>query len=122
MSRVLIKPGSTTTEDSQKLKILDLGSRCNIQCRQYKGADQRCCCRAADLRLCFLHMQKANVLMMRLKCTLKKSFQMTCQILSRAKHLVRKRLTSQKLSLAYVICVLSKYVYTLERYTSNFER
>ena len=121
MSRVLIKPGSTTTEGSQRLKILDLGSRCNIQCSKYKGADQRFGCRAADLRLCFSHMQKANVLMTRLECILKISFKMTCQILSRAKHLVRKRQSSHTLSLAYVICALSKYVYTLERYTSNSE-
>ena len=73
MSRVLIKPGSITTEDSQRLEILDLGSRCNVLCRENKGADQQCSCHAADLRLCFPHMQKANFLMTRLKCTLKKS-------------------------------------------------
>ena len=51
MSRVLIKPGSTTTEASQRLESLDLGSRCNVLCRENKGADQRCGCRAAYLRL-----------------------------------------------------------------------
>ena len=39
-----------------------------------KGADQQCDCHAADLCLCFSHMQKANFLMTRLKCTLKKAF------------------------------------------------
>ena len=66
--------GSTTTEDSQRLEILDLGSRCNVLCRENKGADQRCGCHAADLRLCFSHKQKAIFSMTRLKCALKKSF------------------------------------------------
>ena len=74
MSRVLIKRGSTITEDSPRLEILDLGSRCNVLCRENKGADQQCDCCAADLRLCFLYMQKVNFLMTRLKCTLKKSY------------------------------------------------
>ena len=30
------------------LEILDLGSRCNVQCRENKGADQRCGCHAAE--------------------------------------------------------------------------
>ena len=74
MRRVLIKPGSTTTEDSQRLEILDLGRRCNVLCRENEGADQRCGCHAADLRLCFSHMQKANFLMTRLLCTLNSVF------------------------------------------------
>ena len=53
MSRVFIKPGSTTTEDSQRLEILDLGSRCNVLCRENKDADQRCGCHAADLLFVF---------------------------------------------------------------------
>ena len=60
MSRVLIKPGSTTTEDSPRLEILDLGSRCNVLCRENKGADQQSGCYAADLRLWFLYIQKAK--------------------------------------------------------------
>ena len=46
----------------------------NVLCRENKGADQWCGCHAADLRLCFSHMEKANFLMWRLKCTLKKNF------------------------------------------------
>ena len=85
MSRVLIKHGSTTTEDSPRLEILEFGCRCNVLCRENKGA-QQCGCYAADLRLCFLYMQKANFLMTQLKCTLKKSFKITCHFFSRAKH------------------------------------
>ena len=44
MSRVFIKPGSTTTEDSQRLEILDLGSICNVLCRENKGAAMQLIC------------------------------------------------------------------------------
>ena len=65
-----MKPCSTNTEDSQRLETLNLDSRCNVLCREIKGADQRCGCHAADLHLYFSHMQKAIFLMTRLKCTL----------------------------------------------------
>ena len=56
----LNKPGSTTSEDSQRLEILDLGSKYNVLCRKNKGADQRCGCHAADLRLCFFAYAKCK--------------------------------------------------------------
>ena len=38
----------------------------NALCGENKGADQWCGCHAADLLLCFSHMEKANFLMWRL--------------------------------------------------------
>ena len=48
------KPGSTTTQDGQRLQISDLGSRgIVLSGSQNKGTDQLQGYREADLRLCF---------------------------------------------------------------------
>ena len=64
--------------------------------------------------------KKANVLMKLLISTFLSIFEPSLAF-SEAKIDVEKRLTSHELSLVYAICALSKYVYTLERYKSNFE-
>ena len=50
------KLGCTTTDDCYRLVISDLGSRGIVVAK--KGADQLHGNHTADLRLCFLHMQK----------------------------------------------------------------
>ena len=49
VSRFMRKPGCTTTEDGQRLEIMDLGSRGIVLCSEHKGADQLCGYRAVWL-------------------------------------------------------------------------
>ena len=100
----------------------------NVLCSENKGADQWCGCHAADLRLCFSHMEKANFLLWRLKCTLKKRFLITFQFLSRAKHLVRqindeeKRLTRHwQAELGFFYTCAEQVCIHIREIQSNFE-